>query len=191
MIRPIGLWLVGWTLCVAPVAADEDIYDGPTAIKPLTVTPQPQHSTPPNIVCDFEHQCYPGKGGPEAPAPVAPPAIVVKPITPRPQVPDEPIVATWRDCVDRALQAYEQSRNLHALQAATGSCQMRLEEQVGEHYYGEEDYGVADGEDYGVAAPPVPLPTPPRMGDRRNIGCGWWPIGSDADRDCEARSRRF
>jgi len=177
MIRHFSLWLVGWTLCVAPVAADEDIYDGPTAIKPLTVTPQPQHSTPPNTVCDFEHQCYPEKGGPDGPAPVAPPAIVVKPITPRPQVPDEPIVATWRDCVDRALQAYEQSHNLHALQVASGSCQMRLEDQGAEDYAGVE--------------PSVPLPAPPRMGDRRNIGCGWWPIGSDADRDCAAKSRCF
>jgi hypothetical protein len=108
MIRLISLSLVGWTLCVAPVAADEDIYDGPTAIKPLTVTPQPQHSAPPNTVCDFEHQCYPEKGGLEAPAPVAPPAIAAEPIAPHPQVPDEPIVATWRDCMDRALQTYEQ-----------------------------------------------------------------------------------
>jgi hypothetical protein len=61
MIRLIGLWLVGYALCVTPVAADEDVYDGPTAIKPLTVTPQPQHSAPPNSVCDFEHQCYPEK----------------------------------------------------------------------------------------------------------------------------------
>jgi hypothetical protein len=177
MIRLTSLWLVGWTLCVAPVAADEDIYDGPTAIKPLTVTPQPQHSSPPITVCDFEHQCYPEKGGPDAPAPVAPPAIVVKPITPRPQVPDVPIVATWRDCVDRALQTYEQSHNLHALQAATGSCQMQLEEQVGKDYAGAE--------------PSVPLPVARRMGDRRNIGCGWWPIGSDADRDCAAGGHRF
>ena len=73
MIRLIGLWLVGCSFCVTPVAADEDMYDGPTAIKPLTVTPQPQHSAPPNTVCDFEHQCYPEKGGPAAPAPVAPP----------------------------------------------------------------------------------------------------------------------
>ena len=177
MIRLTSLSLVGWTLCVAPVAANEGIYDGPTAIKPLTVTPQPQHSTPPNSVCDFEHQCYPEKGGPDAPAPVTPPAIVVKPIMPRPQVPDEPIVATWRDCVDRALQTYEQSHNLHALQAATGNCQMRLGEQVGEDYAGAE--------------PPDPLPAPSRMGDRRNIGCGWWPIGSDADRDCAAGGHRF
>ena len=177
MIRLLGLWLVGCALCVTPVAADEDMYDGPTAIKPLTVTPRPQYSDPPNTVCDFEHQCYPEKGGPAAPAPGVPPAIVVKPIAPRPQVPDEPIVATWRDCMDRALQTYEQSHNLHALQAATGSCQLRLEEQ--------------GGEDYAGAEPPVPRPAYPRMGGRRNIGCGWWPIGSDADRDCAARARRF
>ena len=68
MIRHIGLWLVGCALFVTPVAADENVYDGPAAIKPLTVTPQPQHSTPPNTVCDFEHQCYPETGGPTAPA---------------------------------------------------------------------------------------------------------------------------
>ena len=68
MIRLIGLWLVGCALCVTPVAADEDVYDGPTAIRPLTVTPQPQHSAPPNTVCDFEHQCYPEKGGPSGPS---------------------------------------------------------------------------------------------------------------------------
>ena len=56
MIRLVGLCLVGCALCVTPVAADEDVYDGPTAIKPLTVTPQPQRSAPPNTVCDFEHQ---------------------------------------------------------------------------------------------------------------------------------------
>jgi hypothetical protein len=61
MIRLIGLWLVVCAMCVTPVAADEDVYDGPTAIKPLTVTRQPQHSAPPNTVCDFEHQCYPEK----------------------------------------------------------------------------------------------------------------------------------
>ena len=144
MIRLFGLWVVGCALCVTPVAADEDMYDGPTAIKPLTVKPQPQHSVPPNTVCDFEHQCYPEKGGPAAAAPAAPPAIVVKPIAPRPQVPDEPVVATWRDCMDGALQTYEQSHNLHALQMATGSCQAQLEEQDGEEYDGE-DYGVADG----------------------------------------------
>src|SRR5271163_623566 len=118
MIRLIGVWPVVCALFVTPVAADEDVYDGPTAIKPLTVTPQPQHSAPPNAVCDFEHQCYPEKGGPAVPAPLVPPAVAAKPAVPRPQVPDEPIVATWRDCMGRALQNYEQSHNLNALQVA-------------------------------------------------------------------------
>jgi hypothetical protein len=33
MIR-LGLWLMGCALCVTPVAADEDMYDGPMAVKP-------------------------------------------------------------------------------------------------------------------------------------------------------------
>jgi hypothetical protein len=190
MIRLSGLWLVGCALYVTPVAADEGTYDGPTAIRPLTVKPQPQHSVPSNTVCDFEHQCYPEKGGPATPAPAAPPAIVVRPIAPRPQVPDEPVVATWRDCMARALQTYEKSHNLHALQLTTENCQVRLEEQDGEDYDGE-DYGVADGGDYGAAEPPVPLPAAPGMARRRDIGCGWWPVGSNADRDCATRGPRF
>ena len=69
MTRLIGVWLAGCALCVTPVVADEDVYDGPTAIRPLTVTP---HSAPPNTLCDFEHQCYPKKGGPMVPAPWLP-----------------------------------------------------------------------------------------------------------------------
>jgi hypothetical protein len=79
MIRLIGLWRVGCAMCVTPVAAEEDQYDGPTAIRPLTVTPNPQHSAPPNTICDFEHQCYPEKGGPMVPAPLAPPVVAAKP----------------------------------------------------------------------------------------------------------------
>ena len=174
MIRLICLWSVGCALCVTPVAADEDAYDGPTAIKPLTVTPQPQHSAPPNTVCDFEHQCYPEKGGTAIPAPLAPPVGAAKPAAPRPQGPDEPVVATWRDCMGQALQSYEQSHNLHALQVATGSCQVRLEEQGGEDFAGTE-----------------PQFASPSRNGRRNLGCGWWPIGSDADRDCAAAGRHF
>src|SRR5271166_3088164 len=147
MIRLIGLWLLGCALCVTPGAADEDGYDGPTAIKPLTVTPQPQHSAPPNAVCDYEHQCYPEKGGPVVPAPVTPPAVAVKPAAPRPPapqntVPDDPVVTSWRDCMGQALQNYERVHNLRALQMETQDCQVQ----------------------------PQPL-----SGGRRNIGCGWWP----------------
>ena len=91
MIRLIGLWLVGCAMCVTPAAADEDLYDGPTAIKPLTVKPQPQHSAPPNMVCDFEHQCYPEEGGPGALAPAAPPApLWSSPSRPVPKTPMNP-----------------------------------------------------------------------------------------------------
>jgi hypothetical protein len=176
MTKLIYVGLAGCALCVTPVAADEGVYDGPTAIRPLTVTPKPQQSPPPNPVCDFEHQCYPEKGGPRVPTPVAPPVVAAAPAAPRPEVPDESIVATWRDCIGRALQNYEQSHDVHALQAATRSCQVRLEEQ--------------SGEDYAGAEPSTPLAAPQAYG-RRNIGCGWWPIGSDADRDCAAGGRRF
>jgi hypothetical protein len=107
---------------------------------------------------------------------VAPPVVAAAPAAPRPEVPDGPILATWRNCIGRALQNYEQSHDIHALQAATGSCQVRLEEQ--------------GGEDYAGAEPSSPLAGPQANG-RRNIGCGWWPIGSDADRDCAAGGRRF
>jgi hypothetical protein len=96
MIGRVGLCLVGCVLCVTPVAADEDVHDGPTTIKPLIVRPRPQQSAPSGQVCDFEHQCYPEKGGPMVTAPAAPPAVAAKPIAPQPQIPDEPIVATWR-----------------------------------------------------------------------------------------------
>jgi hypothetical protein len=178
MIRVIGLRLVIGTMCVTPVAADEDVYDGPAAIKPLTVTPKPQQSAPPDTVCDFEHQCFPEKGGrPVVKPPVAPPVVATKPAAPRPTVPDDLLVAAWRDCVGQALQDYEQSHNVHALRVATGSCQVRLEAQGDENFAGVE--------------PPMPLTAPEEQGGRRNIGCGWWPIGSDADRDCATEGRRF
>jgi hypothetical protein len=79
--------------------------------------------------------------------------------------------------MDQAMQTYEQSHNLRALQVATRSCQLQLEEQ--------------GGDDYAGAEAPVPPPAYSRIGNRRNIGCGWWPIGSDADRDCAAGGRRF
>ncbi len=218
MTKLIYVWLTGWALCVTPVAAAEDVYDGPTAIRPLTVTPKPQHSPPPSPVCDFEHQCYPENGS-TAPASVAPPVVAakraassvvatkhaafpvvaakhaalpvvaakrapppvvaVKHAAPLPQAPDEPIIAKWRDCMDRALQNYEQSHYFHtALRMAMGSCQvqMRLEQQ--------------DREDYASVEPPTPWAAP-QVNGRRNIGCGWWPIGSDADRDCATGHRRF
>ena len=109
----------------------------------------------------------------------APPLVAAKRAAPPPQVPDEPIVATWRDCVDRTLQNYQQSHYLHAaLRMAMGSCkvQVRLEQR------GREDYASVEA--------PTTLAVP-EVNGRRNIGCGWWPIGSDADRDCATGGQRF
>jgi hypothetical protein len=108
---------------------------------------------------------------------VAPPVVATKPVAPRPTVPDDPLVAAWRDCIGQALQNYEQSHSLHTLQVATGSCQVRLDAQ------GDENFAEVE--------PPMPLTAHAQQGGRRNIGCGWWPIGSDADRECAARDRRF
>ena len=83
MIRVVGLLLMAWAFSVTPAAADEGVYDGPTAIEPLAVTPKPQHAAPPDTVCDFQHQCYPAKGGPMVTAPAVPPDVAVEPAAPR------------------------------------------------------------------------------------------------------------
>ena len=64
MIRLIGLWLVGCALCVAPVAADEDVYDGPTAIKPLAMTPKPQESARPTLTAISSINAIPRRADP-------------------------------------------------------------------------------------------------------------------------------
>ena len=61
MTRLICVWLTGCALCVTPVAAEEDVYDGPTAIRPLTVTPKPQHS-PAQPCLRFRASVLPGEG---------------------------------------------------------------------------------------------------------------------------------
>ena len=45
----------------------------------------------------------------------------------------------------QALQNYEQSHNLHALQVTTTNCQVRLEEQGGEDYAGAEPPALLAG----------------------------------------------
>lgn len=181
MIRLAGVAPLAWALCITPVAADESVYDGPTAIKPLTVTPQPQHTAPPNSVCDFEHQCYPVNGGAAVPAPASPTVAAVKPVVPPSSeantTPDDPLVTAWRSCMAQALQTYEQSHDLHALQGTTMDCQAQLETE--------------DTANFAQMEPRAPLVVRPRFGGRRNIGCGWWPVGSDADRDCAAGGNRF
>ena len=145
------------------------------------MTPQPQHAVPPNTVCDFEHGCFPEKNGSVVPPAVAPPVAAVKPVVPQSpatnSVPDDPLVTTWRECMAEALQDYEQSHDLHALQMTTPTCT-----QVGLEAQGDADVAGIESS--------VPLAATNQTGGRRNIGCGWWPIGSDADRDCAAARHR-
>ena len=171
MAKLIYVWLTGCVLCVTPVAADEDVYDGPTAIGPLTVTPKPQHFPPPNPVCDFDHQCYPEKAGPKVPAPVAPPVVAAKRAAPPPQVPDE----SHRRDVAR----------LH------GSGPTELRAVALPPRRPSDGYGKLSGAGAVGAAGSRGLRQCRRGRRRRNIGCGWWPIGSDADRDCATGRRRF
>jgi hypothetical protein len=89
------LWLAGCALCVTPVAAAEDVYDGPTAIRPLTVTPKAPHSQA-DPVCDFEHQCYPKKGGPNVSTAVAPQIPAAKRAPPSIDKRPHPVVVAKR-----------------------------------------------------------------------------------------------
>jgi hypothetical protein len=179
MARLIGLCLVGCAMCVTPVAAEEDQYDGPTAIKPLAVTPKPQHSAPPNTVCDFEHQCYPEKGGPMVSAPLAPPVVAAKPAAPDPKSPMNPSSR-------RGATAWVGHCRTTGSRTTSTPCRWPrgavISGAVG---------GAGWRELHADAGPPVPQAVPPQMDGRRNIGCGWWPIGSDADRDCAAGGRPF
>jgi hypothetical protein len=105
-----------------------------------------------------------GDGRTQCPSSCGPPVVAAAPAAPRPKVPDEPIVATWRDCIGRALQSYEQSHNVHALQAATGSCQLLLEEQGGADYAGAGPRWrrlrlMADGTSAAAGGPSAAMPT--------------------------------
>ena len=66
----------------------------------------------------------------------------------------------------QALQNYERSHNLHALQVTTTNCQVRLEEQGGEDYAGAEPPTplaahrlTADGTSVAAGGPSAAMPT--------------------------------
>ena len=90
MVKLIVLWLVGCALCVTPVAAAEDVYDGPTAIRPPTVTPQPQSAARPGAVCDFEHRATRRRAGPGSRLLWLPQSWLPRPPLPDPKSPMNP-----------------------------------------------------------------------------------------------------
>lgn len=190
--------LVGLLLLGTPALAENTIYDGPVAIRPLTVIPKgypihPPITIPPKAqpeeprkvlphtdkVCDYQNQCFSTSLIPHKP--IAPPipsthrtdnyVNIETPPIPKTQhvvIADAPLVSEWKNCMSRALGSYYQTHNQQELQIATDQCQSQLS---------------PPSVQYDVQTENLPQIRPD---GRRNIGCGWWPIGSDADRDCAA-----
>ena len=182
--------LAGLLLLSAPALAETDINDGPVAIRPLTVIPKGYPNHPPitiplkvqptesrkvippaGKVCDFQKQCYSSNSTHPQPLHESNPHVntapyiyhyAVPPVKPA-FIADAPLVSKWKNCMSRALGEYYQTHDQQELQMATNLCQGHL---------GQPTYNQ-----------PEELPQINPDG-RRNIGCGWWPVGSDADRDC-------
>ena len=77
--------------------------------------------------------------------------------------------------MDGALRPYEQAHMLASLPAGGDG-------ELSPGTFGGagrgEDYGVADGEDFPLAAEQVPLPALCGSAGQRDISCSWWPVGS-------------
>jgi hypothetical protein len=175
--------------CVITSAYAQNVYDGPQAITPvpsqqLPSAPLSQYK---NMDCDFEHHCYsdPDNGGSSASV-NSPPKSSLPPWR-QPQasgmqnsilrpdsVEDTQILGEYARCMDQSVRLYNQVHNLNQFARVSGGCQMALEAKVGRQ---DMNYPVFGTNQY---------PMDPTSRPRRNIGCGFWPAGSDADRACAA-----
>jgi hypothetical protein len=175
--------------CAIASAHAQNVYDGAQAVEPF---PSQQSQSGPltqnkNMDCDFEHHCYPAPhdGGSSASANPAPSS----PQSPLPQsqapdtrnifvhpgsVEDSQILHDYADCMDQAVTSYNQSHDLSQFARMSGGCQMTLEAKAERQ---DTSYPVSGIDQYPLA---------PASRPRRNIGCGYWPVGSDADRACAA-----
>ena len=205
--------LVGLLLLSMPAMAENNVYDGPVAIRPLTVVPKgyPAHPpitippkvqprepnkvmSPSNKVCDYQNQCYSTDSTTHKNnAPIIANAHHVVPNYPQPIpykshegntyaptvsntppviIADAPSVSSWKNCMSRALGVYYQTHNQQLLHIATDRCQGQLGSMP---VYNNPTLDENNSDENLTQTPP---------NNRRDIGCGWWPIGSDADRDC-------
>ena len=173
LVMVIGFMLVN------PVLAEDNpaIYDGPVAIRPLRV-PKGYPINPP-IKIPVKPEPIKTEPTPvKTPSKVATPTKVcdyqnqcyatshvkaaVKYIPKQiPSTSEELPVTAWKNCMSQALGVYYQSHDRMALQVATNNCQVQL------------------------GSPPIAL-VQIRPDGRRDAGCGYWPVGSDADTDCMA-----
>jgi hypothetical protein len=174
--------------CAIASAYAQNVYEGAQAIKPLPNQQLPR--APPgqdkNMDCDFEHHCYPDphSGGSSAsvnPAPKPSPPPLHQPQTSgiqnsilRPaSVEDGQVLGEYARCMDQSVRAYNQAQDLNQFARMTGNCQMGLEGKVDRQ---DMNYPVFGTNQYRMD----------RFRPRRDIGCGFWPEGSDADRACAA-----
>jgi hypothetical protein len=173
--------------CVITSAYAQNGYDGDQAVEPLPSQQSPSAplSQNKNMDCDFEHHCYPdshdgGSSTTENPAQNSPPSQLPQSQTPDTRnifvhpgsVEDSQILHEYADCMGEAVGLYNQSHNLSQFATMSGGCQMTLEAKVDRQ---DTSYPVSGIDQYPMA---------PTSRPRRNIGCGFWPVGSDADRAC-------
>ena len=112
-------------------------------------------------ICDYQQQCYDSGGTRSS---VVQPTPTVTPALRNTTVNNyDPLVEAWRVCMANAMQTYNRLHDLTILQYSSSNCQNRFDPRRN--------------------TPIVPS-APPGSNTRRDIGCGSWPIGSDADRDC-------
>jgi hypothetical protein len=178
--------MAGWVITSADA---QNVYDGSQAITP---TPNQQLPSAPlsqnkSMDCDFEHHCYPdpysrGSSASVNPAPKSSPLP-----SPQPQnsgmqnsilhpgsVEDSQILDEYARCMDQTVRSYNQIHNLNQFARMSGGCQMALEAKVDRQDMSYPVFGLNQ------------YPMDPTSRPRRNIGCGFWPEGSDADRACAA-----
>jgi hypothetical protein len=175
--------------CLITSAYAQNVYDGAQAFKSLSgqQLPSAPLSQNNNMDCDFERHCYPDPhdGGSSAsvnPGPKSSPPPLSQPQASGMQnsilhpgsVEDSQVLGEYARCMDQSVRLYNQAQDLNQFARMTGGCQMGLEAKVGRQ---DMTYPVFGANQY---------PMDPTSRPRRNIGCGFWPEGSDADRACAA-----
>ena len=175
--------------CIITSAHAQNVYDGAQAIQPF---PSQQLPNAPlgqdkNMDCDFEHHCYPDPHNGGSSASVNPVPKSSPPPLPQPQasgmqnsilrpgtVTDSQVLGEYARCMDQSVRLYNQAQDLSEFARMSGGCQAALEAKVNRQ---DMSYPVSGVNQY---------PMDPTSRPRRNIGCGFWPEGSDADRACAA-----
>jgi hypothetical protein len=175
--------------CAIASAYAQNVYDGPQAITPAPSQQLPRAPLSQNkdMDCDFEHHCYPSPHSGGSSASDNPALQSSRPLSPQSQasgsqnsmvypgsVEDSEILGEYARCMDQSVKLYNQAHDLNQFARMSGGCQRALEAKVDRQDMGYPVFGMNQ------------YPVDPTSRPRRNIGCGLWPVGSDADRACAA-----